>query len=85
MEEAGMQQVEIRIRGQLDSDWAEWFKDLNFTYTDAGDTIMSGCVPDQAALYGLIARLRDLGVKLISVNYDLPASSSRSQKTKTHE
>ncbi len=72
MEEAGMQQVEIRIRGQLDSDWAEWFKDLNFTYTDTGDTILSGCVQDQAALYGLIARLRDLGIKIISMTLDPP-------------
>jgi hypothetical protein len=67
--------VEIRVRGHLDADWTEWFFGLDFSYTDTGDTVLNGFIPDQAALYGLIARLRDLGVQLISVNIDLPAQS----------
>jgi hypothetical protein len=66
-----MQRAEIRIEGHLDTNWAEWFNGLEFIYTDSGDTILTGFVPDQAALYGLIAKLRDLGVKLISVAVDL--------------
>lgn len=68
-----MQQVEVRIEGHLDQEWAEWLDGFSVIHTrDAqtgeGETILSGPVRDQAALYGLIAKLRDLGVKLISVN-----------------
>ena len=65
---AMMQQVEIRIEGHLDQSWADWLDGFTLTHTDAGETILTGDVRDQAALYGLIAKLRDLGVKLISVN-----------------
>lgn len=64
-----MQQAEIRIEGRLDEKWAEWLEGFELTYTDNGDTILTGCFLDQAALYGLIAKLRDLGVKLKAVNY----------------
>jgi len=63
-----MQRVEIRIEGHLDPAWAEWLDDFALAHTEQGKTILSGEVRDQAALYGLIAKLRDLGVKLISVN-----------------
>jgi hypothetical protein len=66
-----MQWAEIRIEGHLDAKWAEWFEGFDFTYTKTGDTILAGCVLDQSALYGLIAKLRDLGVKLKAVNFDL--------------
>ena len=65
-----MQRAEIRIEGHLDAKWAEWFEDFVITYTETGDTILTGCVSDQAALYGLIAKLRDLGVKLKTVNFN---------------
>jgi hypothetical protein len=67
-----MQRAEIRIAGQLDAKWAEWFEGFTLTYT-GGETLLTGSVLDQAALYGLMAKLRDLGVRLISVNFDLPA------------
>ncbi len=70
-----MQPAEIRIAGQLDTKWAEWFEGFDLTYTAAGDTVLTGYVPDQAALYGVMAKLRDLGVKLISVNIALPADA----------
>ena len=62
-----MQRVEIRIDGHLDLSWADWLDGFALTHTEPGETILMGKIEDQAALYGLIAKLRDLGVKLISV------------------
>ena len=70
-----MQRAEIRIAGQLDTKWAEWFEGFDLAHAETGETVLTGYVPDQAALYGLIAKLRDLGVKLISVKLDLPADT----------
>ena len=63
-----MQLVEIRVQGHLDSSWAEWLEGFTFTFSDQDETILTGSVSDQAALYGLIAKLRDLGVNLISLD-----------------
>jgi len=63
-----MQAVEIRVAGHLDNTWADWLDGFAFVHTEAGETILTGEVDDQAALYGLIAKLRDLGVKLLAVN-----------------
>jgi len=63
-----MQRVEIRVEGHLDLTWAEWLDGFNLVHIEQDETILTGKVKDQAALYGLIAKLRDLGVKLISVN-----------------
>jgi hypothetical protein len=63
-----MQRVEIRVEGHLDQTWTEWLDGFNLAHTERDKTILTGKVKDQAALYGLIAKLRDLGVKLISVN-----------------
>ncbi|GAB4480384.1 MAG: hypothetical protein Kow00124_27010 [Anaerolineae bacterium] len=60
---------EIRVRGRLDSAyWAEWYDGVTITSDEVGETILRVPVPDQAALYGLLSRLRDLAVPLISVN-----------------
>ena len=64
-----MSQVEIRIKGHLDPSWADWLEGFTITHTQEGHTLLTGRVSDQAALYGLIAKLRDLGAKLISANY----------------
>lgn len=61
-----MLHVEIRIRGKIAEHWASWFEDLMVEYDD-DETILSGHVADQAALYGLLSRLRDLGLPLLSV------------------
>ena len=66
-----MQRVQIRAKGQLDQDWARWLEGFTFTYTDQDETLLTGSVKDQAALYGLIAKLRDLGVVLLAVNISL--------------
>ena len=71
-----MQSVEIRVKGQIDAHWSGWFEDLTITHTEEDETVLTGSVADQAALYGLLAKLRDLGLPLISVNSE--AENSRS-------
>jgi hypothetical protein len=62
-----MQSIEIRIKGLIDNHWSEWFEDLEISHYDDEETLLKGQVRDQAELYGLIARLRDLGLQLVSV------------------
>lgn len=61
--------IEIRIEGCLDPMWMEWFEGLEMKQNIPGETIMVGEVMDQAALYGLLGKLRDLGVRLLSIKY----------------
>jgi len=63
-----MQQVEIRVRGQIDERWSEWLDGLTIAHTDEHETVLTGSILDQAALYGLVAKLRDLGLSLLSVS-----------------
>ncbi len=58
---------EIKIKGHLDRYWSDWFAGLKLTYLEGDETLLSGPLPDQAALYGLLERIRDLNLKLISV------------------
>ena len=58
---------EILIKGHLDDRWAEWFDGLTFTLEDNGTTLLTGSVADQAALHGLLKKVRDLGMPLLSV------------------
>ena len=58
---------QIRIKGLLDPQWTDWFGGMTVTATDDGDTILTGPVKDQAALHGLLKKVRDLGMPLISV------------------
>ncbi len=59
---------QIRIKGYLRPGWSEWFGGMTITHESNGDTILSGLVRDQAALHGLLTRVRDLGLTLVSVN-----------------
>ncbi len=59
---------QIRIKGHLDVQWAAWFEGLTITLEENGETLLTGPVLDQAALHGLLRKVRDLGVQLISVN-----------------
>jgi hypothetical protein len=59
---------EIIIHGRLPSQWIDFFEEMEVTWLPEGDTCMAGSLPDQTALYGLLMRLRDLGIQLVSVN-----------------
>ena len=59
----------IRVRGHLDIAWSEWFDGLAITHEPNDMTVIAGPVRDQAALFGLLIKIRDLGLTLIAVNY----------------
>ena len=61
------ERYEIRLKGHLDDRWAIWFESLSFTHESDGTTILCGPVVDQAELHGLLKKVRDLGMTLISV------------------
>jgi hypothetical protein len=63
-----MQQIEIRVKGQISQQWADWFGGLTISHGSPGETILTGLVPDQAALYGIVSRLRDLGLSMCSLH-----------------
>jgi hypothetical protein len=73
----GPAQYEIRLKGHLHSRWAAWFDGLAIAHGSDGTTIIHGPVADQAALYGLLQKTRDLGLPLISVNHVDPAIPKR--------
>jgi hypothetical protein len=63
-----MLQIQIRVKGQIDERWSEWLDGLTITHTGEGETVLTGEVLDQSALYGLIAKLRDLGLPLLAMS-----------------
>ena len=67
---------QIRIRGHLDSQWTDWFDRLTITLEENGDTLLTGPVTDQAALHGLLKKVRDLGMSLVSV---VPVQTNHSE------
>jgi hypothetical protein len=79
-DESGL--YEIRLKGHLDDRWGDWFGGLTITLEDNGDTLLTGPVVDQAALHGLLKRVRDLGMPLLSVNFVSP-DGAKTQEVKS--
>jgi hypothetical protein len=71
---------QIRIKGHLGPEWADWFGGLTVTLADNGDTLLTGPVVDQAALYGLLKKVRDLGMPLLSVGPVEPGQANTSKE-----
>lgn len=69
----------IRIKGHLDPEWSEWFEGMIITLEEDGNTLLTGPVIDQAALHGLLKKVRDLGLPLVSVGQ---VEFNRTQKEK---
>ena len=63
-----MQQVEIRVKGRIDERWSEWLDGLTIRHTAQDESVLTGPILDQAALYGLMSKLRDLGLSLLSLH-----------------
>ena len=59
---------QIRIKGHLGDQWSDWFEGLTITLEEGGETLITGALADEAALHGLLKKVRDLGMPLLSVN-----------------
>jgi hypothetical protein len=66
---------QIRVKGQLGVRWGEWFGGMTISQTASGDTLISGPVADQAALHGLLRKVRDLGLPLLALSRSEPSCS----------
>lgn len=69
---------QIRLTGHLSQQWIAWFEGLSITLENNGDTLLTGPVVDQAALHGLLRKVRDLGMPLLSVNHVEPDRTNTS-------
>ena len=75
-----MIEVEIKVKHQLDPQWAEWLENVSVTHSSDEETTLSGVVADQAALYGLLTRVRDLGLTLLSVSIKGPGECHKGEE-----
>ena len=75
---------QIRVKGHLGHRWSDWFEGLTITLEENGDTLLTGLVSDQAALHGLLKKVRDLGLPLLSVN-SVGVDGQDTSKQITHE
>ena len=66
---------QIKVKGHLEHQWTDWFGGLTITLEEGGDTLLTGPVVDQAALHGLLKKVRDLGMPLLSVNRVKPSQA----------
>ena len=75
---------QIRIKGHLGREWADWFEGLTLTALDNGETLLTGAVVDQAALHGVLRKVRDVGLPLLSVVRVKPGQADVSDVNATH-
>ena len=75
---------QIRIKGHLGRQWTDWFGDLTITLEDNGETLLTGSVVDQAALHGLLKKVRDVAMPLLSVIRVTPGQTEASAVNETH-
>lgn len=68
---------EIKVKDHLDARWSDWFAGMKLTHLEGDGTLLSGLLPDQAALHGLLERIRDLNLVLISVNCACPSNQDK--------
>jgi hypothetical protein len=74
-----MRTVSIRVKGRIDVQWSEWFNGFDVSHVERqGESVLRGAVVDQAALYGLLAKLRDVGLELVSVESEEVNADSES-------
>ena len=73
---------QVRVKGHIGREWTDWFGGLTITLEEDGDTLLTGPVVDQAALYGLLRQVRDLGLLLISVNHVDPGQAIQERNEK---
>jgi hypothetical protein len=73
---------EVKIRGHLDPGWSDWFGGLELTHLEGNETLLSGLLPDQAAIYGLLERMRDLNLALLSVTCGTPSTQDADKNNK---
>jgi len=74
---------QIRLKGHLRQPWADWFGDVTITLEENGDTLLTSSVVDQAALHGLLRKVRDLGVPLLAITRLNPGLSPSDGTTKS--
>ena len=76
---------QIKIMGHLGNQWSDWFDGLTITQDEEGNTLLTGPVVDDAALHGLLQKVRDLGMQLLSVNRVAPDQSDAEDKKKDNK
>ena len=72
-----MNVYEIRVQGHLDQRWSEWFEGLTISYEGDGSTVLRGPLPDEAALHGVLIKVRDLALPLLAVNRIVAGAETR--------